>query len=58
MNPFTLNLLLSLLRAAPNIASDVEKAVQAAESSEDAQKKIVDVLHDLDLAIKAISSVL
>jgi len=58
MNPFTLNLLLSLLRAAPQIATDIEAAVKAAESDEEKASKVKDVLTDLGKALDAILSVL
>lgn len=58
MNTFTLTLLLNLLRAAPQIAGEVESAVKAAESPEAAEQKIKDVLTDLGKAIDAIVSVL
>lgn len=57
-SPFTLQLLLGLLRAAPTVAQDIEAAVKAAESPEDASQKIHDVLGDLEKAIQALTTIL
>lgn len=58
MNTFMISLLVNLLRAAPQVATDVENAAKTAESPEAVQAKIKSVLADLEDAIKAITSVL
>jgi len=54
MSPIYLSVALGLLRTMPQVAQDIEQAVKAAESPEEAKSKVKEVLAD---AAKVISTI-
>lgn len=54
MSPIKLTMIFNLLQAAPTIAGDLKKAIDAAESPEAIDAKIKEVLTDLEDVIKSV----